>query len=286
MSSGTFQVRSHSLRLIVPVSVPPILSRPGHLDTRPDVCHPQARPPVEVLDGCRPVAREVPKREFQESDVRIENASVGSPLREKRVGVLLAPARPTADEPDQFDMGHDESKPQAVDLDPGPSSTTFSSFRMSWLPPRRARSILVCLHQDVLVEPQLVEVRADACPHPWPGQVQHPSDVLGQNEVPRRSQNVGPEDGSLSDGLLDDSVVSSAAALSKRPLRQGVLLSLHGTQPTHDLLGVIERGTREALRPATLPSDAQSFLGVTSRGYFQTGVSAPRILTTTRPTKR
>ena len=195
------------------------------------------------------MALEVAQRERGQGLLASEFLGLGDPLVEQHVGVLLAAARPAADQPLELGVDGDVAHAEALRLlDPRQGQRLGqlrAQERLTGL--QRPSEHLVAAGEDSVVEaglPVPVPVRGVDTGR---AEGEQPANVSRRDEVPGGTQDVGPQDFAAAEGLLDVGVGAGAGALGDRPFRLGVLLSLHGAEPADDLRGGVERLAGQAL---------------------------------------
>jgi hypothetical protein len=139
--------------------------------------------------------------------------------------VLLALRRAAADDAVQLGVHQDVGKPEALGGDAGALDHRREFLAGELVPAAQgADQQRGSLLQHLLVQSQLPVVvgvqRVDA----RRGERQHPADLGGQNEVPGRPQDVGPEDGPVREGPVEVGVADAGGALADRPFRRAVVL--------------------------------------------------------------
>ena len=97
--------------------------------------------------------------------------------------------------------------------------------------------------------------------HPGTGQPEEPAEIGPRDEVPRRPQNVCPDDVAAREGGLDVRVGAAARTLAQRPLRLVEDLRLHGSEPLDDLGRVVEGVGRQSLRRESATHGAERVHG-------------------------
>ena len=137
---------------------------------------------------------------------------------------------------------------------PARSSAVASSARVR-LPPvsQRALQDLAALRERRPIELEQAIVGCHAGHHARPREREHPPDVGGRHEVPRRTQHVRPQDRALIERLFDAGVGQPIRAQTQRPPGTWIVLGLHGSEPRDHLEWRLELPSREPL--IQLPAD-------------------------------
>jgi hypothetical protein len=137
-----------------------------------------------------------------------------------------------------------------------------SSHRRSQLGSREMLSADECLRDRIVASPNRPRIDVQIAPvvrhrllHARCSERQHPPNVLRCDEVPRRTKHMRPENLPLADLSLDVRVCLDARPHTKRPLRTGVILRLHGAEGANDV-ACRRRPTRgEKLTREPTPND-------------------------------
>ncbi len=141
---------------------------------------------------------------------------------------------------------------------PARRSTSRSSTRVSWRPPRKA---LVIARLLLLVvawsRPELAVAICRKGFDAWRRQHQHPADVGGRHQVPGGPEHVGPQDRTIRKRVIDGGAGESLRALRHRPPRAAVVLRLDGAEPVNHLGWGPGSGRDEVLVAQPLAKDVQ-----------------------------
>src|SRR5204862_2416724 len=89
--------------------------------------------------------------------------------------------------------------------------------------------------QDRLVESQPAFVENSPFLDSRSGQLEHPADVRGSDEMPGRAQHVRPQDAAVRERRLDIAIRQMGCAQAESPLRRRVVLRLDGAKPGDDV---------------------------------------------------
>src|SRR5262245_42759587 len=107
------------------------------------------------------------------------------------------------------------------------------------------------IHLDVAVHVSVGDLHARR------GERENPARVLGGEEVPRRSQDVGSHDRSGMQRALDVRVREASGSHADGPLGAGVVLRLNGAESSNDGDGISRGGGDEVLICETQPGDVE-----------------------------
>ena len=232
--------------------------RPYRLHAAPRVRHGEARPLREVLNRGRPAGREVARGQLDEPVLARKRAGIRSPLIEQRVGELLPASRAAADERLQLGVRQNVRRALAVErADPRPPED---------LPQLLASEVPSALEGSSQGGVRLPERPGIELELPIPGghgrvdsrgrEREQPPDVLPGDEMPGGAHDVGAEDGTVGEFLLDGGIGRAAHSEAESPFRARVVLRLGGDEPANHVDRAVERWPFDTLTPQTISSDA------------------------------
>ncbi len=171
----------------------------------PRVTHSQTRPPREVVECRRTVTGEVAPDQLRDCLVPLQHRRRWHTLFEQRIGVLFALKCATADHAVKLGMRDEVRQHCAVgNGDPGRSKcgaelrsrAVFAAFE-------GPRDDHRGLRDQLIVQPELPIAAGHATFDAGRSERQHPADVRGRHEVPRRPQHVRAQDLAPVEGTLD-----------------------------------------------------------------------------------
>ena len=195
----------------------------------------ESRPPREVANRRRPVAREIASRELRERFVARSRRCGGQPFVREHERLLLARARAETDEP------FVRMPPQQVQAAAAASRDASALESSIQIGPRYTLSALQRLDQhfaaasdEATVDPVLLfESARVARQCPRRAQAQHPACIFRGDKVQRAAQRPGANDRAIGDGSFDCGLGCRAGAQADRPERAEVVLRLERAEPAN-----------------------------------------------------
>ena len=223
----------------------------------------EPRPPSQVGDLCRAVALDVASGELGECLVPLPWPARRDALLEQGVGLLPALARSAADEALELRIDEHVAEPQV-----GPGDARVRERPAELLAGHRPAAgeqplddraapcprLEIELEGPVLVRARLLDARR--------GQRQQPPDVRGVDEVPRRAQDVRPDELARVKPRVQGRLGRAVEALGERPFGTGVVLRLDREQAPDRRSGGREGRACQSLRAEPSPGDRLGGPGV------------------------
>ena len=210
--------------------VPDLGEAPAHVAER------ERRPVGEVTLGGGTVTGEVPQHQLGERLVAVQPPGGRHPVGEGCVRVRPLEPTAAADEPVQLEEGEQQHQHLPVRLDivaaeaVGQLLPGLVGLLREGMEDQGGHAVETAADQPV----GLGQLPSDDGTDARCGQLEQPPDVLGRDEVPRRSQHVGADDPALVQQRLELGCVGDLRAGGHRPSGLARVLGLDGDQaPDH-----------------------------------------------------
>src|SRR4029077_20802966 len=138
---------------------------------------------------------EVTPRKLPDRPIAFKEPPMSGSLLEKSPRVLLALTSPAGHQACELSRGNQMRQPLTIGRDPG-SAQDFTELlpRQLLAALERRADRAECPTHGAVVQLELPVTSGHALPDLRAGEVQHPVDVFGEDEVPRRAQDVRAQD--------------------------------------------------------------------------------------------
>ncbi len=196
------------------------------------------------------MAGDVARREFRQRLIVGELALFRRTLFDEGIGELLPLHPAAADERVEFGMRHLVAEPLAF---------VRQARRLQMDREFVARKVAVFLErlgddagtaaEDIGRKVEFAVIMRQEGTHARRSEFHHPAQVFRHHEMPRRAEDMGPEEFPVVVGLRDRGVGSCGHAHPKRPFGAQEILRLYRSEMTHDVFRLLERRGSEMLGP-------------------------------------